>query len=141
MDKKGINLLMENLVFILLVLVFISAMFFAVSRTGNQAILDEKVNANKIALIIDKAKPGMEIEIDIFDMKEIARKNKFSGNIITINNDLNNINVKLNNGNGYTVSYFNDVNVEWNLIDEKVNERCVNYLYCLKLEILESSDV
>ena len=119
MNKKGVNLLMENFVFILLVIVFVFAMFFAISRAGSQATLFEQIYAKQIALIIDKAEPGMEIEVDMFDVYRIAKKNKLSGNPVSIDNDLGKVNVRLVKGNGYEYFYFSDNNVVWDLNSDK----------------------
>ena len=119
MNKKAVNVLMENLVFILLVIFFVITMYFVITRVGSQAILFEQVYAKQISLIINKAKPGIEIEIDIYDMNNIARKNKFNGNYINVDNNENRINVKLVQGKGYDYYYFNDVDVVWNLDKEK----------------------
>lgn len=119
MNKKAVNTLLENLVFILLVIIFISIMYFAITRAGSQSILYEQIYAKQIALIIDKSKPGMEIELDTFEMQRIARKNKFLGNLIKIDNGENKVNVKLTDGNGYNYYYFNDVDVVWDFDKEK----------------------
>ena len=119
MNKKGVDNLMENIVFILLVLVFIALMIFPITRAGSQSILFEQIYAKQIALIIDKAQPGMEIEVDIFNAYSLAKKNRFSGNIVSIDNNENKVNVKLVDGKGYNYYYFNDVDVVWNLDKEK----------------------
>lgn len=131
MNKKAVNTLMENLVFILLVIIFISIMYFAITRAGSQSILYEQIYAKQIALLIDKSKPGMEIELDTFEMQRIARKNKFLGNLIKIDNGENKVNVKLIDGNGYNYYYFNGVDVVWDFDKEKRK---------LVLKIVESAD-
>ena len=114
MNKKS-DTLMENLVFILLVIVFISIMYFAITRAGSQSGVYEQIYAKQIALMIDKAKPGIKIELDTFEMQRIARKNNFLGNLVNIDNDENKVNVKLIEGKGYSYYFFNDVDVGWNL--------------------------
>lgn len=121
MNKKAVNILMENIVFILLVIIFVVIMYFAITRAGSQATLFEQVYAKQIALMINKAEPGIEIEMDIYDMNEIARKNRFSGNYVFINNENNKVNVKLVEGKGYDYYYFNDVDVIWSLDKGKRN--------------------
>lgn len=121
MDKKAVNILMENIVFILLIVVFVLIMYFAITRAGSQATLFEQAYAKQIALMIDKAEPGIEIEMDIYDMNDIARKNRFSGNYVSINNEENKVNVKLVEGKGYDYYYFNDVDVIWSLDKGKRN--------------------
>ena len=119
MNKKAVNILMENLVFILLVLVFTTALFFGITRAGSSSILYEQMYAKQIVLIIDKAKPGTELELDTFEMQRLARKNNFDGNILSINNIENEVNVRLVNGKGYSYKYFSNVDVAWNLDKEK----------------------
>ena len=119
MNKKGVDNLIMNIVFILLVLVFGAIMIFSVTRAGSQSTLYEQIYAKQIALIINKAQPGMEIEVDIFNAYSLAKKNRFSGNIVSIDNNENKVNVKLVDGKGYNYYYFNDVDVVWNLDKEK----------------------
>lgn len=131
MKNKKSDTLIENLVFILLVIVFVSIMYFTITRAGSQSVLYEQIYAKQIALIIDKAKPGMEIELDTFEMQRLSRKNNYLGNLVNINNDENKINVKLIDGKGYSYYFFNDVDVIWNL---KKDERK------LILEIIEKNN-
>ncbi len=119
MRNKKSDTLIENLVFILLVIVFVSIMYFTITRAGSQSVLYEQIYAKQIALIIDKAKPGMEIELDTFEMQRLSRKNNYLGNLVNINNDENKINVKLIDGKGYSYYFFNDVDVGWNHDKEK----------------------
>ena len=57
----------------------------------------------------------MEIELEMFDAYRIARKNNVEGNIVFIDNGRNEVTVKLAKGRGYVSSYFNNVNVVWDL--------------------------
>jgi hypothetical protein len=110
MNKKG-NILTENIIFIVLNLVFITILFiFLFSKTGAAAILEEKY-AKQIALIIDAAEPGMIIDLNMGDAIKRANKENFPlGQIVTKNG--NTINVRLREGSqGYSYSFFNDVDV------------------------------
>jgi len=93
MNKRAVNVLMENLVYILLVIVFIAIMFFVITRAGSQATLYEQVGAKKIALMIDKASPGMEITLVMEEEYEIARKNRYRGKIVNIDNNMLRMNI------------------------------------------------
>ena len=119
MNTKGVDLLNENIVFLILILIFVGALFIHVSRAGSQAALYEQVYAKKIALLIDKAKPGMDIELELFDAFRLARKNKFQGTIVTIDNALQKVNVRLYDAQGYDFYYVNDVAVAWNVDTEQ----------------------
>ena len=118
MNKKAVRNLMENIVYLILAVVFISILIFAIVRTGSQAPLYEQSYSKQIALVINKASVGMEVELDLFDAYRLAGKNKYDGKIIHIDNENNNVNVKLVRGGGYDYNYFNDVSIVWNLINE-----------------------
>lgn len=114
---------MEDIIFILLVVIVMVGMFYAISESRKQAVLYEEAYAKQIVLIIDRAEPEIEIELDIYKPTNIARKNGFSGQIININNEDNSVNVKLSNGKGYNYIFFNDVDIEWNLDNDKNNPK------------------
>ena len=116
MDKKAVDLLSENIVYILLVVLFLGGMFFAVNQVGRQVTLYEQVYAKQIALIIDKAEPGMDIEYRNFRMFSLAAKNNAPKNILEIDSKRNVVTVRLSPGNGYNYEFFNDVDVVWNII-------------------------
>ncbi|MEK6898032.1 MAG: hypothetical protein AABX28_01595 [Nanoarchaeota archaeon] len=106
--KSG-EILVENVVFIILNLIFLSILIlFIVSETGNAALLEQKY-AKEIALIIDSAKPGMTIKINMKDAFEEAESIGYSGNMVSV--DGNNVKVKLREKGGYSYHLFNDVDV------------------------------
>jgi len=108
MQKRG-NLLTENIIFIILNLVFVTILvLFIFSRMSSEAVIEEKY-AKQISLIVDGAKPVSEIHLNLKDAVEKANSNGMSSeNIVTISG--NKVNVKVNsNGDGYTYSFFNDV--------------------------------
>jgi len=109
LDKRGENVLTENIIFIVLNLVFLAILvLFLVSKMGDAAILEEKY-AKQIAMIIDSAKPVMEIHLDMedaFDKKEGVDNNS----MVLI--DKNVVTVKLREkSKGYSYSFFNNVDV------------------------------
>jgi hypothetical protein len=111
-NRKGTTLLIENIVFIILNLVFIAILiFFLVSKSGGAAVLEEKY-AKEIALVLDSAKPGMMITLGVGD----AIKSGKSGlgennidNIISINKNV--VTVKLRENGGYSYSFFNNISI------------------------------
>src|SRR3989338_4202966 len=106
MEKRG-NILTENVIFILLTLIFFAVLItFIFSRTSGAAILEEEL-AKQVALIVDSAKPGMVIKINVEDAIQEAKKEKYSQNIITINGNL--VTIKFREHGGYSYSFFNDV--------------------------------
>ena len=107
MNKKGSNILIENIIFILLTLIFFSILIIFIFSRTTSAILIEEELAKQIALIIDSAKPGMTIKINVEEAIAKARSANYHENIISIQNNL--VTVKLRDKGGYSYSFFNDV--------------------------------
>ena len=105
--KKG-NILTENIIFIILNLIFISILIlFLFSKVGAAAVLEEKY-AKQIALIIDSAEPGMVIHLNMEDAIKKAEKEGLDiRRLVTIQNNI--VTVRLQEGSGYSYSFFNDV--------------------------------
>ncbi|MFH1325420.1 MAG: hypothetical protein ABIH49_01460 [archaeon] len=108
-NKQG-AILVENVMFIILNMIFISIlMLFIFSKTGGAAVLEEKY-AKEIALIIDAAKSGMIIHINVEDaLKEAEKNNMGSNKIIFL--DGNEVTVKLREKGSYSYGFFNDADV------------------------------
>jgi len=106
MKNKHAEVLTENLMFIILNLVFFSILAgFVYMKATDSAILEEAY-AKKIALVLDAAKPGMSITLDMNDA--IKKKDeKYLGKIVEIKGNL--VTVKLSQKGGYSYSFFNDV--------------------------------
>jgi len=115
MNKKNkkANILVENIIFLVLNVLFLTILIlFLFSKTGSAAVLEEKY-AKQIALLIDSAKPGMTIHLNMEDAIEEADKVGWdTENIVTRNDNL--ITVKLRREGGYSYSFFNNVEVNVN---------------------------
>ena len=112
-DKRG-ELLVGNIIFIVLNLMFLGILFLFISQQGSGLILLEQSYAKQIALTFDMAKPGMSVFLDFekgfeeaesnfgpnYDIKDLVR---ISGNIVTVKLD------KDENRQGYSYSFFNNV--------------------------------
>ncbi|MFH1787231.1 MAG: hypothetical protein ABH811_00340 [archaeon] len=108
MCKRG-AILIENVIFIVLNLVFLSILFlFVFSKMGSAAILEERY-AKEIALLIDGAKPGMKISLNIENALNKKDKN-WNGKIISIQDNI--VTVRLREKGGYSYSFFNDVDFD-----------------------------
>jgi len=107
--KKG-DLLAGDIIFLVLNLVFLSILIiFVLSKTNDASILEEKY-AKEIALIIDSAKPGMIIHLNMEDaIEKAAENNQNIANIVKIDNDNNIVMVKLKDKGSYSYSFFNEV--------------------------------
>lgn len=107
-NKKG-TILVENIIFIILNLVFLAILIlFLFSHVGGAAVLEEKY-AKQIALMMDAAKPGMEIHLNVEDAIEKADDEDWEEKIINVEGNL--VSVKLREKGGYSYSFFNDVGV------------------------------
>lgn len=119
-NKKGI--LMGNVIFIILNIVFFALLFYFVMDNASGTGMKQKVLAKEIASFIDAAEPGTFIELNIGDYKSIADNNKIK-NFIQIGNGQ--VKVVLRAGNGYTASYFSnnklDVKYDTNFIVMEVS--------------------
>jgi hypothetical protein len=108
--KRG-NILIENIIFIVLNLVFFTIIIlFLFSRMSSVAILEEKY-AKQIALLIDSAEPAMQIKLDMSEGIEKLEENFDKKNIVKI--DENIVTVKFKEGKGYSYSFFNDIEIEY----------------------------
>lgn len=111
--NRKANILVENIIFIVLNVLFLTILvIFLFSKTGSAAVLEENY-AKQIALLIDSAKPGMVIHLNMEDAIDEAGKEGWDIKNIVINND-NVITVKLRGKGGYSYSFFNDVEVNVN---------------------------
>jgi len=109
MKKRG-TILVENIIFIVLNLVFLSILFlFLFSKMNGTAILEEQY-AKKIALAIDAAKPEMKLIFNMNDAVEKANDEKFDGKIVSIEGNV--VTVRLHEKGGYSYSFFNDVDFD-----------------------------
>ena len=110
--KRG-NILTENIIFIVLNLVFITILLlFVFTKTGSAAVLEEKY-AKQIALLIDAAELGMSIHLNMEEAITTAReKNLPADEIVRITGNL--VTVKLEDGVGHSYTFFNDVEVSAN---------------------------
>jgi hypothetical protein len=104
--KKKAEILTENLVFIILNILFFSILALFVFIKSDDASLIEEAYAKKIALVLDAAKPGMNITLDMASALKKKDK-KYTGKIIDIQNNL--VTVKLSKKGSYSYSFFNDI--------------------------------
>lgn len=108
-NKKGSsNILLENIIFLVLNLLFFSILVLFLSRQGSGIVVLEQSYAKNIALLIDSGKPVMEMKLNMEDAFDLAEKNGISrDNIVKIEGNV--VTVKLSDKGGYQYSFFNDV--------------------------------
>jgi hypothetical protein len=109
MKKRG-TILVENVVFIILNLLFLSILILFLLKQGSGAIVLEQAYSKQIAMLVDSAKPVMVIRLDMEKAKKLAESNEIDfSNAVRIKG--NAVTVKLSKKGGYTYSFFNDVKV------------------------------
>ncbi len=110
-NRSG-TILIENVIFIILNLLFISILILFLFRQGSGAIVLEQSYAKNIALLIDSSRPVTEMKLNMEDAFDLAEKNGVDRNeIVSINNNSNIVKVMLNKDGGYEYSFFNHVDV------------------------------
>lgn len=127
MNRRG-QILIENVVFIILNLIFISILIlFVMLKSGSEATFEDKYS-KQIALMIDSAKPGTIIILNMEDAIEKAEKNNWGkDNIVSIEG--NKVIVKLREDGGHSYPFFNDVNLDkpYTINDKKYRIKIESY--------------
>lgn len=103
-----------QVIFLVLVIAFM-AVFFIFARTSlTGSLVQEEVYAKKIALMIDSAKPGTDLLIDITSLKKIAIKSGLSEDLqnrtVTLKDNAVLVSTR-SGGKGFAYSYFSDYNI------------------------------
>ncbi|MFB6246554.1 MAG: hypothetical protein ABEI74_03120 [Candidatus Pacearchaeota archaeon] len=125
-DRKA-GVLIQNVIFIVLNLIFISMlMMFLWQQSGSEALIEETYS-KKIALTVDSAKPVMEIKINMQDALETSRENGFDFSKV-VNVQGNTVSVKLSEKGGHEYNFFNDVSVNAYPERGEENEYTGNYI-------------
>jgi hypothetical protein len=70
---------LENVIFTVLNLLFLTMLIIFLLRQGNGAIVLEQSYAKNIALLIDSAKPVTEMKLNMEDAMNLAEKNGING--------------------------------------------------------------
>jgi len=112
-ERRGGNrgeILIESIIFIVLNLVFLSILLVFLSNQSNSMSTSEDFYSKEVALLVDSAKVGMTIKVNLEDALKIAEKNKIDFKDIMKFTD-NYVNIKLSKNVGHEYHYFNNVNV------------------------------
>ena len=116
MNKKADTLILEQVIFIILNIIFIASLMYFVYDVGNRGFIYEEGYAKQIALMIDSAEPGTAILVDLSKAIDIAMKNKNNlENIISLDKKNNRVLVALGKNRGYGYQYFSDYDINLKL--------------------------
>ncbi|MBI2004528.1 hypothetical protein HYS72_03640 [Candidatus Pacearchaeota archaeon] len=130
MENKRGEILVENVIFIVLNIIFISILIFFLFKQSSGAALLEQTYSKQIALMVDSAKPAMEIKLNMEKARKIAEKNKIDFNeAVSITGNV--VNVKLSQKTGYEYSFFNNVKVEAFPETNEQNEYTGMYIFTI----------
>lgn len=126
-NKRGVNILSENVIFISLNIILLFIILASVySKIGGASSIEERY-AKGIALVLDSAISNTEIMINMEDAIKIAKKEKFDVNKILIISE-NIINVKTSDkGKGFSYAFFSDYK-----INSYLNEKGDGYVLVIE---------
>jgi hypothetical protein len=130
-NKRGnTTLLVENIIFLVLNLLFFAILITFLIQQGSGAALLEQTYSKKVALLIDQAEPGMIIKLNLEEgMKVAARDKILPPAILTIQGNF--VKVKLSNNGGQEYHFFNEVDVK--IFPETDNNGDYSGIYALTI--------
>ena len=99
------DLAYENIIFIVLTIIFFVAIIIFILKSASGAGVIEEVEAKRIALIIDNMEKDMEVNISIEDLVKVADKNKFEGVLVERDKENKLIIVRAFSKGGYKAHY------------------------------------
>lgn len=127
-NKRG-NILTQNIIFIVLNLVFLTILvIFLFSKTGTAAVLEEK-HAKEIALILDSVEPGMTIFLNMENAIKIANKeNRNLDEVVSVQDNI--VTVQLREKGSYSYSFFNNLvyGTDFTIYPDKTTTPIKNYV-------------
>ena len=107
--KAAENVISSTVIYLLIAMVFFAGMMLFLWNQMNGASVWERYYSEEITKLINIAKPGDQITIDIQKATQIAKKNNVQTFIFSFDNSQNKVCVKLSPGKKTCYSYFNDV--------------------------------
>jgi len=107
-NKKG-EILVENIIFILLNVIYLSILIIFLLKQGSGAVFLEDSYSKNIALLIDSARPGMIMKLNLQELKDVSDKNAIPfSDVVKISE--NYVTVKLSDKGGKSYHFFNSIN-------------------------------
>jgi len=118
LGKKGDSeeIAWPQVIFTILVLAFTVVFFIFAKNILSGAMIQEEIQAKKIALLLDSAEPGTVIQLDITELNKIAvksgEKETSFADIVKLDGTNHTVTVSLRKGDSsYTHKYFSDYEV------------------------------
>ncbi len=117
MKKKRGEILIENVIFIILNLVFLTILILFLVKQGSGAVSLERLYSKQISLLIDSAVPGTILKINMEKAFKVSEDKGFSFDKAVYIKD-NVVTVKLSLDSGAKYTFFNDVDVSYYPVDK-----------------------
>ncbi len=111
--EGGEDFFLDNVVFLILLAIFFSAMLYFIFQQQEGAGVWEDYYVKEITKEIDFSEQGDKICMDVHKATEIAKKNNVASfsEIFRIDNVANEVCVKLSRGRKTCLNYFNEIDV------------------------------
>jgi len=124
-SKRGASYLEENLVYIVVFIIFFLIAASFIYRYQDNSLFKEQYYSYSISKAIDSSRPGDRIEINMDKAVETARKGGIakSSEIVSIDNEKKLIYVSLQNGKKTAYSFYRNYKVESLGISDGINGR------------------
>ncbi|MBU2612637.1 MAG: hypothetical protein KKB62_02865 [Nanoarchaeota archaeon] len=111
MKKRG-EILAENVIFLVLNIIFLTILVLFLLKQAGGAVLIEGSYSKEIALLVDSAKHGTIINVNLQKAKEVSDENGIDfSEILKIADGY--VTIKLSDKGGSSYHYFNDINVSY----------------------------
>lgn len=115
MNRKGVDMVMDNFVFIFLFIIFIIVFGGFIYLQSNGAYLWERYYTIELKKVIDLSRPGDIVSLDAQKGTQIAKRNGInSEEVFLFNNTKKEICVKFSKSNPTCLLYANNVNIAKN---------------------------
>ena len=112
MNRKASEILRYNVIYWLLLILFIVPLSIFIWLQMNSAVFWSDFYAKELSRVVNLAQAGDEMSMNIQKLTEIAARGGVPNNdVFTFNNQEKEICVKLSKGRKTCYNYFNDVNV------------------------------
>ena len=115
MNRKGTELLQSNIIYLVLVVIFVAIVGTFVWQQQSGAAIWEDYYVKQLGLLLDRAQPGDSFTLDVHKATEVARGNQVLDltSIFWFDNDLKEVCAKFSNQYATCFAYYTDIDVAW----------------------------
>ncbi len=108
-QKRG-EILVENIIFLLLNVLFLTILIIFLINQGNGVSTLEDAYSKEIALLIDSARPGMQMTVNMQSALGVANKNGVPfDQVVLVKGQY--VTITLDQGKSKSYQFFNNINV------------------------------